>query len=254
MGIPMRVTTTRGTTTPIMTEAGLAARGGLAAPAGLAALFCWLSPAFPVGAYAYSHGLEWAVEAGDVADEAGLREWLRAILSDGIGRNDAILVAAAYRAARDRDREALARVNELALALAPAAELRLETAQQGRSFLTAIRSAWDAPGLDILAEDAGEVAYPVALGLTAACHGVALTTVLDTYLAALAQNLVSAGIRLAPIGQSAGQRVIATLLPALRRVAAEAEAASLDDLGSPCFRADLGSFRHETQYTRLFRS
>lgn len=251
MGIPMRVTTTRGTTTPIMTEA---ARGGLAAHAGLAALFCWLSPAFPVGAYAYSHGLEWAVEAGDIADEAGLREWLRDILTDGIGRNDAILVAASYRAARDRDRDALARVNELALAFAPSGEFRLETAQQGRSFLSAIRSAWDAPGLDMLAEDPGEAAYPVALGLAAACHGVALGTVLDTYLAALAQNLVSAGIRLAPIGQSAGQRVIATLLPALRRVAAEAEAASLDDLGSPCFRADLGSFRHETQYTRLFRS
>lgn len=255
MATPMRSTTTRA-----MTEAGLSAHGGVAPHGGVAAhggvapLFCWLSPAFPVGAYAYSHGLEWAVEAGDIGDEAGLREWLHAILTDGIGRNDAILVAAAYRAARDRDRDALARANELALAFAPSSELRLETAQQGRSFLTAIRSAWDAPGLDLMADDPGEAAYPVALGLAAACHGVALGTVLDTYLAALAQNLVSAGIRLAPIGQSAGQRVVAALLPALRRVAAEAEAASLDDLGSPCFRADLGSFRHETQYTRLFRS
>ena len=258
-------TLTRGTITPTMTEEALARgavfpAGGLAvlpgpAPStGLAALFCWLSPAFPVGAYAYSHGLEWAVEAGDVADEAGLLGWLRAILTEGIGRNDAILVAAAYRAAREGDRDVLAEVNELALAFAPAAELRLETAQQGRSFLTAIRSAWDAPGLDRLSADLDEVAYPVALGLTAACHDVALGTVIETYLAALAQNLVSAGIRLAPIGQSAGQRVIAALLPALRQVAAEAEAASLDDLGSPCFRADLGSFRHETQYSRIFRS
>lgn len=250
----------QGTTTPTMTEAwpaapaGLTASAGFAAHGGLAALFCWLSPAFPVGAYAYSHGLEWAVEAGDIADEAGLLSWLRAILTEGIGRNDAILLAAAYRAAREGDRAALAETNDLALAFAPSAELRLETAQQGRSFLTAIRSAWDAPGLDRLSEDLDEVAYPVALGLTAASHGVALGLVLDTYLAALAQNLVSAGIRLAPIGQSAGQRVIAALLPALRQVATEAEAASLDDLGSPCFRADLGSFRHETQYTRLFRS
>ncbi len=245
MGTPTTVDMlTRSTITPTMTEAGPAR------PAGLAALFCWLSPAFPVGAYAYSHGLEWAVEAGDVADEASLRSWLGSILTEGVGRNDAILLAASYRAVRDHDHEALAEVNELALAFAASAELRLETAQQGRSFLSAIRSAWDAPGLDAVAEGLDEVAYPVALGLTAACHGLALGTVLDTYLAALAQNLVSAGIRLAPIGQSAGQRVIAALLPALRRVAAE----SLDDLGSPCFRADLGSFRHETQYTRLFRS
>lgn len=247
-------TATRSTTTPTMTEASLRTSAVLAAPVGLAALFCWLSPAFPVGAYAYSHGLEWAVEAGDVTDEPSLLAWLRAILTDGIGRNDAILLAAAYRATRDRDREALAEVNELALAFAPSSELRLETAQQGRSFLSAIRAAWGAPGLDAMAADLDEVAYPVALGLTAACHGVELGTVLDTYLAALAQNLVSAGIRLAPIGQSAGQRVVAALLPALRQVASEAEAASPDDLGSPCFRADLGSFRHETQYSRIFRS
>jgi urease accessory protein len=218
------------------------------------ALLCWLSPAFPVGAYAYSHGLEWAVEAGDVRDETSLRVWLSTLLLDGIGRNDAILLAAAYRAASTGDRAAVQDVNDLALALAPSAELRLETAQQGRSFLDAVAATWPHPALSAAASDLDEVAYPAALAVAAAAHRIALAPTLTAYLAALAQNLVSAAIRLAPIGQTAGQRVVAALVPDLVALAAETMDTSLDDLGSPTFRADLGSLRHETQYTRLFRS
>ena len=218
-------------------------------------LLAWLSPSYPVGAYAYSHGLEWAVEAGDVADEESLALWLSDALDHGAGRNDAILLAAAYRAAAPMDAQALAEVNELALAFAPSRELRLETSQQGRSFLDATLAAWPASTLPQLAAAlSGEVAYPVAVGTCAAAHGVALAPTLEGYLLAFVQNLVSAAVRLAPIGQTGGTRVVARLAPVVAALAATVPDLTLDDLGGATFRGDLGSFLHETQYTRLFRS
>jgi urease accessory protein len=215
-------------------------------------LFAWLSPGFPVGAYAYSHGLEWAAEDSDITDEASLLAWLTDTLAHGAGRNDAILLAHAHRALHDR--AALAAVNELALALAPSQELRLETAQQGRSFLDAALAAWPHPDLTKAADGITEIAYPIALGLAAAAHGIPLAATLPAFVLAFAQNLVSAAIRSAPIGQTAGMRTITALTPLVQAIADEAETLTLDDIGSATFRADLGSFRHETQYTRLFRS
>lgn len=230
--------------------------GRAPAPEGsLLPLFAWLSPAFPVGAYAYSHALEWAVEAGDIATSAHLGGWLEDLFAHGFARSDAILLAHAHAAAVAGDGPALMAVNDLAVALAPSAELRLETCQQGRSFLDAVMAAWPAPGIAALAPVLRpEAAYPVALGLAGAGHALALAPVLEAFLLALAQNLVSAAVRLAPIGQTAGTRVVAALAPMARRLAAEVPALTLDDLGTATFRADLGSFRHETQYTRLFRS
>jgi urease accessory protein len=222
--------------------------------AAAARLFWWLSPAFPVGAYAYSHALEWAAETGDIRDEATCLDWIRDILLDGAGRNDAILLSAAYRAAGARDSGSLREIGELALALAASGEFRLETAQQGRSFLDAVRGAWPDPLLDSIAADVDEVAYPVALGIAAAAHQVPIQTTLQGFLAAFAQNLVSAAMRLAPIGQNAGLRILAGLGPELSALATEVPDLGLDDIASSTFRADLGSFRHETQYTRLFRS
>ncbi|MFG1423983.1 urease accessory protein UreF [Roseixanthobacter liquoris] len=224
-------------------------------PADSLPLLVWLSPAFPVGAYAYSHALEWAVEAGDIRAEASLADWLETLLFHGLGRNDGILFAQAMAAAGEGDSVRLVEVNALAVALAPSAELRLETCQQGRSFLDAVCAAWREPGL--LAQAAlldGEIAYPVAVGLAAAAHGVPAAPALEAFLLAMMQNLVSAAIRLAPIGQTAGTRVVAALAPKVRGLAAQVRTLTLDDLGSATFRADLGSFRHETQYTRLFRS
>lgn len=232
-----------GTATPRMGE-----------PGGFLPLLCWLSPSFPVGAYAYSHGLEWAVEAGDVRDEGSLETWLTQLVGGGLGRNETILLACAWRAADVGDRAALTEANELALALANSAEFRLETAQQGRSFLDAALAAWPHPRLAELAPDLDEVALPVAVGLAAAAHGIALLPTAQAYLTALVQNLVSAGIRLAPVGQTAGQRILARSLPALAELAAASLPLGLDDVGSSTIRADLGSFLHETQYTRLFRS
>jgi urease accessory protein len=214
-------------------------------------LFAWLSPSYPVGSFAYSHTLEWAVEAGDVTDEATLTAWLTDFMTLGAGRNDAVLLAHAWRATSHGERDALGAVNELALALSPSAELYLETSQQGRSFLDATLAAWPAPDL---VDIEGEVAFPVAVGLAAAAHRIPLAITAQAYCLALAQALVSAAIRLAPIGQTGGTRVTARLGAVVRAVADEAVTLPLEAIGSATFRADLGSFHHENQYTRLFRS
>jgi urease accessory protein len=217
-------------------------------------LFAWLSPGFPVGAYAYSHALEWAAETGDVRDEASLLAWVRDLIAHGAGRNDAILFAAAWRAADAGDIAALSDTNDLALALAPSAELRLETAQQGRSFLDAVLAAWPTPRLAEQAAGLDEVAYPIAVALAARGHGLDPGPAVEAFLYAFVQNLVSAAIRLAPIGQTHGMRTVAALMPLVREIAAEATSSSLEDIGGATLRSDLGSLLHETQYTRLFRS
>ncbi|MHB2205989.1 urease accessory protein UreF [Methylobacterium sp. CM6257] len=218
-------------------------------------LMAWLSPGYPVGAYAYSHGLEWAVEAGDIRDEASLTEWLGDLCARGSLRNDLILAAHAHRAALAHDGNAVDQINDLALALAPSRELHLETSQQGRSFLDATLGAWPCEALAALAEHLpGAIAYPVAVGTAAGAHGMALAPVLAAYGLAFVQNLVSAALRAAPVGQAAGTRVVATLAPRVVMLAEVARAAELDAIGAATFRLDLGSFRHETQYSRIFRS
>jgi len=224
------------------------ARGGETA---ILPLFAWLSPSYPVGCYAYSHTLEWAVEVGDVTDEASLVAWLTDLLTLGLGRNDAILLSHAHRAVERGDHRALEEVNELALALSPSAELYLETSQQGRSFLDATLAAWPSPRLLPLE---GDVAFPVAIGMAAAAHDIPLPITAQSYLFGLVQTLVSAAIRLAPIGQTAGIRVSAALADMVQAIARQGMALTLDDIGGSTFRADLGSFHHENQYTRLFRS
>ena len=218
---------------------------------GILPLFAWLSPSYPVGCYAYSHTLEWAVEAGDVTNEETLVSWLKDQMMLGFGRNDAILLSHAYRAIEARDGAALESVSELALALCPSGELYLETSQQGRSFLDATSAAWPSSGL---LELEGDVAFPVAIGMAAAAHAIPLPLTLSAYLFGLVQTLVSAAIRLAPIGQTAGIRVSAALALTVQEIAQEALSLSLDEIGGATFRADLGSFHHENQYTRLFRS
>jgi urease accessory protein len=218
-------------------------------------LMAWLSPAYPIGAFSYSGGIEWAVEAGDITDAATLRQWLAVVIADGGGFCDAVFLAHAHRAAAACDDVALRAVVELAAAFAPSKERHLETTAQGRAFLDTTREAWPAPALDRLpAIWDGAVALPVAVGVAGAGHGIALDAVLHGYLQAFAANLVSAGVRLIPLGQTDGQRMLAALEPVVRTTAERALAAGLDDLGSASFRADLASMRHETQHTRLFRS
>jgi urease accessory protein len=223
--------------------------------AALYRLMTWLSPAFPVGAFAYSSGIEWAVEAGDISDAASLRDWLAALLADGSGFCDGVLLAHAHRAATRRDAGALKDVAELAAAFVPSRERQLETSAQGRAFIDIARSAWNCDGLDAMVEACdGAIVYPVAVGLVGSAHAIPLAATMHGFLHALVSNWISAGSRLIPLGQTDSQRVLALLEPVVVATAGRALEASLDDLGSATFRADLASLRHETQYTRLFRS
>ena len=214
----------------------------------------WLSPAYPVGGYSYSHGLEWIVEAGKTRDAATLGAWIEDVLAHGAGRSDVIFLAEAWRALAVGDMAALEQVAELAAALAPSAERRLETMAQGTAFLAATLAAWPKPELAALAAEGREVAYPIAVGAAAAAHGLPLVETAQAFAQAFAANLVSAGVRLIPLGQSDGLRVLARLEPLIPRVVAAALACTLDDIGGAAIAADIASMRHETQYTRLFRS
>jgi urease accessory protein len=227
---------------------------GAEAGASLLTLMVWLSPAFPVGSFAYSHGLERAVEAGDVMDAASLQSWLIDLLDCGAPRADAILFATAFGAATAGDWPALMETNALAVALGVSAERRLETTAQGAAFVAAARAAWDCDPLRRLGESDERTAYPVAVAAAAAGHRLSLDASLEAFLLALIANFVSAVLRLGPIGQTDGQRIQAALMPNIRALAREAAHARLADLGGAAFRADIAAMRHETQYSRLFRS
>jgi urease accessory protein len=220
-----------------------------------APLLLWLSPAFPVGAFAYSHGLEWAYEADDVTDAASLAAWLADLARFGAPHLDAALFAHAFRAAAAADWPALDEINELAVALAGSAERRLETTAQGAAFRVAARAAWDCEALARLSARDGEpLAYPVAVAAAAAGCGMALAHAAEAFVVAQFANLVSAATRLGIIGQTAGLKILAGILPDLSTLAREAAGATLDDLGACALRSDIAAMRHETQYSRLFRS
>ena len=223
--------------------------------ASLYRLMTWLSPSFPVGAFSYSSGIEWAVEAGDVTDAASLRQWLASLLTDGGGICDGIFLAHSYRAALSGDDALLADIAELASAFTPSRERHLETTAQGRAFIEIARAAWNNARLDqLIASCEAAIVYPVAVGLVSAAHAIPLAPTVHAFLHAVTSNWISAGARLVPLGQTDSQRVLAQLEPDVVATAKRALSASLDDLGSATFRADLASMRHETQYTRLFRS
>jgi urease accessory protein len=223
--------------------------------AALYRLMTWLSPAFPVGAFSYSSGIEWAVEAGDIGDAAALRDWLSSVLADGSGFCDGVFLAHAHRAAALGDDAALRDVAELAAAFVPSRERQLETSAQGRAFIDIISAAWNCDGLERMVSCCdGTIVYPVAVGLVSAAHAIPLGPTMHAFFHALPSNWISAAARLVPLGQTDSQRVLASLEPVVAATAKLALQASLDDLGSATFRADLASMRHETQYTRLFRS
>jgi len=225
---------------------------------GVAALYrlmAWLSPAYPVGAFSYSSGIEWVVEAGDIVDARTLERWLAVTIGEGGGFCDAVFFVHAWRAIANADDAALRDVAELAVAFTPSKERHLETTAQGRAFLGTTRAAWPTPALDRLLDAwDGAVALPVAVGVACAGHKVPLDQALHAYLHALTANLISTGVRLVPLGQTDGQRVLAALEPVVAATAERALVTSLDDVGGAAVRADLASMHHETQYTRLFRS
>jgi urease accessory protein len=244
---PMLMTTAR----PDQAKSGMSD----AEAAALYRLMTWLSPSFPVGAFSYSSGIEWAVETGDISNAASLQDWLAAMLADGSGFCDAVFLARTHQAVEADDDSALRDIAELAAAFVPSRERQLETTTQGRAFIETARAAWSCGALErALAECPGAIVYPVAVGLVSAAHEIPRAPTLHAFLHALISNWISAGARLVPLGQTDSQRVLAALEGVVAATVGRAMEASLDDLGSATFRADLASLRHETQYTRLFRS
>ena len=218
----------------------------------------WLSPAFPTGSYSYSHGIEWAVEAGHIHDRKSLVDWLEADLCYGSGRNEAIFLIGAWRSAREDDTGKLREIAELAAAFRGTSEFALETSQQAASCLATLRRVWPDPLLESFSASLSELSIApvlsVVLGVCAATQDIPATLALPAFLQSYLANLVTAGVRLVPLGQTDGQLAIAELEPAVLAVAAQAQQATIHDLGSIGFMVDLASASHETQYTRLFRS
>ena len=221
-------------------------------------LLAWLSPSFPIGGYTYSHGVEQAVEAGFVRDRATLTDWVAFILEHGAGRSDAVLFVAAHRAVTSGDEPAFVRALERADAMRGSRETALESSAQGTAFVSTVTAAWPLSGLDrwaaLIGGERRAPAHAVAVALCSALAGIPLSQALAGFLHSVAANLVSAGVRLVPLGQTDGQRALAALESVAARVAVWAETASPDDLGSRAPMVDWTSMTHETQYTRLFRS
>jgi urease accessory protein len=215
----------------------------------------WFSPSFPIGAFSYSHGLEWAVDTGEVRTAHALTCWIEGLLRHGSGRSDLILICAMLRAVSSRDWRAAIETSALAIAVQPTQERRLESLGQGTAFIDAVAVAWRHPVIQCFRESCpDELALPAAVGLAAAAHDLPLDAVLVAYLHAFAANLVSAGVRLIPLGQTDGLRAQAALETAIIEVCLAVQEAALEDLGSAALLADIASMRHESQYTRLFRS
>jgi urease accessory protein len=218
----------------------------------------WLSPAFPTGSYSYSHGLEWAVEAGYIYDRESLVDWLEADLCYGSGRNEAVFFSEAWRSAVDGDRAKLFEIAELAAVFRGTSEFALESSQQASACLATLRQVWPDRLLDSLSQLLSEREVPpvlaVILGVRSAKEGIPISVALPAFLQSSAANLVTAGVRLIPLGQTDGQLAIAALEEAVLAASARASNATIEDLGSAAFMVDFTSMAHETQYTRLFRS
>jgi urease accessory protein len=224
---------------------------GMAHSAPLYRLLSWLSPNYPVGAFAYSHGLEYAVEAGRVATAEDLVGWVETVLLLGTGRIDGVLFREAFLATDEKNWDRLEEMSVLGAAFQPTAEIALESRSQGDAFLSATTKAWPAPAFVRAPKSA---VYAVAVGLACAAHGIELESGMGAYFHGFAANLVSAGVRLIPLGQSDGQASLAALEPVVAQAAACAMDTDLVDMGSAAPLLDLASMQHETQYSRLFRS
>ena len=218
-------------------------------------LMTWLSPSYPVGSFCYSHGLEWLVENGVVSDVDGLVRWLNDILLLGSGRNDAILLAHAYTAVLQGNSAALFDAADYAGAIASGAERYRESNTQGRAFAEITMATWGSPTLsDFCASYPRAVAFPVAVGIAAADHQIALPLVLHAYTHGFTANLVSAAVRLIPLGHTDGQRALMLSEPAVAAAVAQGESGDLSQLSNAAILSDMASMLHETQNARLFRS
>lgn len=231
-------------------------------------LLNWMSPAFPIGAYAYSHGLEWAIESGDVSTPQEVEEWINDVITRGSGWNDAVLFALSYK----QD------VNELALALCSSQERYLETTHLGAAFESAagifasskspsalratppqrgkIDSPYPPPAAGEVTRSAGggSLTYPVAAARACKAMGISPDHALLAFLQGFSNALISVAVRLVPIGQTAGLEIMRNLMPVISATATRAATATQADLGSIALLSDVAAMKHETQHSRIFRT
>jgi urease accessory protein len=200
----------------------------------------WMSPAFPIGAFAYSHGLEWAMETGRVSDGESLFTWLVDLLKHGSAKTDASFIVRAYQS------EEYEVLNAQALALCPSQERITETTLQGNAFCKVLRDVWGGKIPDL--------ALPVAIGVAAKSRGLDRHLTVAAYLHAFCSNLISAAVRLVPLGQTLGQKVLMDLTPVILCTTDHALAKQHADFWSNCFLSDVASMRHETQSPRIFKT
>lgn len=212
-------------------------------PAQLLHLMAVMSPAFPVGGFAYSHGLEWAIDAGDVSSADDLRQWIGALITHGSGWNDAVAFSVAF----DGDYDVRGETDDLMLAMAASRERYLETSDLGQSYAKAVAT--------LTAKNI--VAYqscPVVVAATCAAAGIAKRDGLLAFMQAFSNNLIGVGVRLVPLGQTKGLEIMRDLMPCIVETAQRAMTATQKDLGSSTLLSDIAAMRHETQYSRVFRS
>lgn len=222
-------------------------------------LLSWMSPAWPIGAFAHSSGLEYAVERGWASDAASTEAWIVDMIERGTIATDSILFVHAHRAAAAMDGERLNEIAELSAATATSSERRIEASAQGAAFRRIARATASAPALDLLdAVDDAALHYAVVAAATMAGHGIALRPALTAFLHGAAANLVSAAQRLVPLGQTDGQRILRALRDAVAETVARAvqldDSDPFDSIATATLVADLACMAHETQYTRLFRT
>ena len=200
----------------------------------------WMSPAFPVGAFAYSHGLEWAIDKDHVSNGEKLQKWITDLLEYGSLRTDAIFISLILRGHDVR------KMNELSMALCPAGERLLETKLQGSAFAKVIEDVWQ--------QDIGELSLPIAVALAAKNQSIEQDLILPAYLHAFCSNLISAAIRLIPIGQTEGQRIMLELYTTISDLVQTASESEIDDLNSACFFSDVSAMEHEYLQPRIFKT
>ena len=200
----------------------------------------WMSPAFPIGAFAYSHGLEWAIDKDHVSNGEKLQKWITDLLEYGSLRTDAIFISLILRGHDAK------KLNELSMALCPAGERLLETKLQGSAFAKVIEDVWQ--------QDIGELSLPIAVALAAKNQSIEQDLILPAYLHAFCSNLISAAIRLIPIGQTEGQRIMLELYTTISDLVQTASGSEIDDLNSACFFSDVSAMEHEYLQPRIFKT
>jgi urease accessory protein len=200
----------------------------------------WMSPAFPIGAFAYSHGLEWAIDKDHVSNGEKLQKWITDLLEYGSLRTDAIFISLILRGHDAK------KMNELSMALCPAGERLLETKLQGSAFAKVIEDVWQ--------QDIGELSLPIAVALAAKNQSIEQDLILPAYLHAFCSNLISAAIRLIPIGQTEGQRIMLELYTTISDLVQTAAGSEIDDLNSACFFSDVSAMEHEYLQPRIFKT